>query len=101
MVYAGKRWSETLADCLLEMDFTPCKAEPDIWMRKKGDLYKYIASYLADLAIASKNPKEIIEELQTRHNFKSKGTGPPTSDVISIGLMMACSARNLEKPLRK
>ena len=78
MVYAGKRWSETLADCLLEMDFTPCKAEPDIWMRKKGDLYKYIASYLADLAIASKNPKEIIEELQTRHNFKSKGTGPIT-----------------------
>ena len=69
---AGKRWSERLADCLRETGFTPCKADPDIWMRKKGDLYEYIGSYVDDLSIA------IIEELQTKHNFKLNGTGPIT-----------------------
>ena len=41
---SGKRLSERLADYPQEMGFTPCKAEPDIWMRKKGYLYEYIGS---------------------------------------------------------
>jgi Reverse transcriptase (RNA-dependent DNA polymerase) len=60
------------------MGFKPCKAEPDIWMRKKGNLYEYIGSYVDDLAIAAQNPKEIIDELEKRHSFKLKGTGPIT-----------------------
>ena len=41
-------------------------------MRNKGDLYEYNGSYVDDLAIAAKDPKEIIEELQNKHNFKLK-----------------------------
>jgi hypothetical protein len=72
---SGLRWHERFADCLRSMGFTPSKAEPDIWMRDAGDVYEYIAVYVDDLAIAAKNPAEIIEVFQTIHNFKLKGTG--------------------------
>ena len=57
------------------MGFEPTKAEPDIWIRRKGDLYEYIGVYVDDLAIVSKDPEEIIRALTEDHGFKLKGTG--------------------------
>ena len=45
-------------------------------MHDKGDHYEYIAMYVDDLLIASRNPELIIEILMKEHNFKLKGTGP-------------------------
>jgi hypothetical protein len=45
-------------------------------MRKKGNMYKYIAVYVDDVAIAMKNPKEFMDILENRHKFKLKGTRP-------------------------
>jgi hypothetical protein len=73
---SGARWHDRFADCIREIGFFPCKAEPDIWMRKKDDLYEYIAVYVDDLAIAMKNPKDITDILEKKHKFKLKGTGP-------------------------
>jgi hypothetical protein len=40
-----------------------------------GDHYKYLASYIDNLAIASKNPQAIIDALEgAPNNFKLKGT---------------------------
>jgi Reverse transcriptase (RNA-dependent DNA polymerase) len=64
------------ADCIKELGFFPCKAEPDIWMQKKGSLYDYIAVYVDDLPIAMKSPKELTDILEKHHKFKLKGTGP-------------------------
>ena len=45
-------------------------------MRDAGDHYEYIAVYVDDLLIASKNPQGIIDQLQAKpHAFKLKGTG--------------------------
>jgi hypothetical protein len=57
------------------MGFFPCKAEPDIWMRRVDDHYEYIAMYVDDLAISSKDPKAITDILMNKYNFKLKGTG--------------------------
>ena len=57
------------------MGFTLSKADKDIWMRKRGDHYEYIAVYVDDLLIATKAPEEIIKELKETHGFKLKGTG--------------------------
>ena len=65
-----------LADCLRDMGFFLCKAEPDIWMREKDSLYEYIAVYVDDLAIAARNPEEITNTLMEKHDFKLKGAGP-------------------------
>jgi hypothetical protein len=43
------------------MGFFPCKAEPDIWMRRVNDHYEHIAMYVDDLAVSSKDPKAITD----------------------------------------
>jgi hypothetical protein len=76
---SGARWHDRLFDVLMDMGFTPSKAEADIWMRDCGDHYEYIACYVDDLMIVSKNPQTIIDSLQAKpHSFKLKGTGPCT-----------------------
>ena len=60
----------------MELGFFPCKVEPDIWLRRNGDVYEYIAVYVDDLAIAARNPKEICDILMKKYKFKLKGTGP-------------------------
>ena len=58
------------------MIFVLSFAEPDIWMRDMGDNYEYIATYVDDLTIASRNPQAIIDTLESEpNNFKLKGTG--------------------------
>jgi hypothetical protein len=76
---SGLRWHEKLADILRGMGFFPSRAEEDIWMRDMGDHYEYIAVYVDDLAIASKDPQKIIDSLEAKpHELKLKGTGPMT-----------------------
>ena len=76
---SGKCWHDRLHDVLRDMGFFPSKAEEDIWMRDQGDHYEYIAVYVDDLMIASKDPKGIIDALTSKpNNFKLKGTGPVT-----------------------
>jgi Reverse transcriptase (RNA-dependent DNA polymerase) len=31
---SGARWHDRFADCIRELGFFPCNAEPDIWMRR-------------------------------------------------------------------
>ena len=46
-------------------------------MRPQGDHYEYIAVYVDDLLIASRQPQSIIDQLTAKpHAFKLKGTGP-------------------------
>jgi hypothetical protein len=72
---SGQRWHERFAKCLKEMGFKPSKSEPDIWMRRNGDVYEYIATYVDDLAMALKDPKEFTDILMNKYGFKLKGTG--------------------------
>jgi hypothetical protein len=73
---SGARWHERFAECLRELSFHPCKAEPDIWMRKKQDQYEYVAVYVDDLAMAMLDPTEFTNALEVKYKFKLKGTGP-------------------------
>ena len=73
---SGLRWHERFADALRDNGFVPSRAEPDIWMRDKGDHYEYIAAYVDDLLIVSRNCQAVIDMLTNDCNFKLKGTGP-------------------------
>ena len=44
-------------------------------MCERGDQYKYIAVYVDNLRIVSKDPESIITALEKKYNFKLKGTG--------------------------
>ena len=71
---SGLRWSEKFSLCLRDMGFFASLADPCIWMRRVNDHYEYIAVYVDDLAIASKDPAGIIPCVG--YKFKLKGTGP-------------------------
>ena len=50
-----------------------------------GDHYEYIAMYVDDLTIASRNPRAIIDTLESKpNNFKLKGTG-------DINVLLGCN----------
>jgi hypothetical protein len=74
---SGKRWHDRLHNVLTDLGFKPSMADEDIWMKDMGDHYEYIAVYVDDPRITSKNPETIIESLESKLvNFKLKGTRP-------------------------
>ena len=74
---SGRCWHDRLFEVLWNMGFRPSKAESDIWMRDAGDHWEYVACYVDDLLIASREPQKIIDDLEGKpHKFKLKGTGP-------------------------
>ena len=70
----GLLWHEHLANSLQEMKFTNTKAENDIWMKRNGQNFIYIASYVDDLCLVAKEPEKIIYHLQNVCQYKLKGT---------------------------
>jgi hypothetical protein len=74
---SGQRWHDKLHDCMVDLGFMTCKAEPDVWMKQNGKIWEYVAVYVDDLAIAMKDPKFLISALTSSpYNFKLKGSGP-------------------------
>ena len=59
-----------------DMGFFPSKADGDVWMRKSGNIYEYVAVYVDDLAIAVKDPKSFTDQLIQKYNYKLKGVCP-------------------------
>ena len=67
---SGLRWSQRIHDIMLELNFTSCKADPCLWLRKMRDKYEYIAIYVNDLLITSPEPTAILQDLRQNSNSK-------------------------------
>ena len=74
----GACWHDKLFDTLQHMGFQPSKADPDTWMKPTddGQAYEYIAVYVDDLCVVSKDPGKIFQTLKNKYKFKLKGDGP-------------------------
>ena len=72
---SAARFHEPLSSKLRKMDFHPSKADFDLWMKQNGDHYEYIATYVDDLLVFSKDPMKIIEEIKNEYDLK--GVGKP------------------------
>ncbi|KAG7339890.1 hypothetical protein IV203_024940 [Nitzschia inconspicua] len=65
-------------DCLVALGLLPCRAKPDIWMRKNGELqvWEYIVLCIGDLAIVMQHPRVPIGSLTPKlFEFKLRGIG--------------------------
>jgi hypothetical protein len=71
---SSARFHEKFADTLLSMNFLPCKADPDVWMRDCDTHYEYVCMYVDDLAVMMKDPSLFFAELKVR-KYKLKGVG--------------------------
>ena len=56
------------------MDYKPSKADSDLWYKDKGDHYEYIARYVDDILVWSKDPMKIMDELKTIYTLKGVGS---------------------------
>ena len=63
---------------MLDMGFSPCKADPCVWLRKAkcATKYEYVAIYVDDLLIACDCASDFIHTLKRKRNLKIKGDGP-------------------------
>ena len=61
---SGARFHERFAETMRDMGFSPSHADPDVWMRDAGDVYKYLVVYVDDLVAVMKDPKAFFDELQ-------------------------------------
>jgi Reverse transcriptase (RNA-dependent DNA polymerase) len=72
---SSTRFHEHLSAKLRSMVYRPTKADTDFWIKYCGQHYEYIATYVDDVLVYSKNPMKIIEELQ--RDYILKGIGVP------------------------
>jgi hypothetical protein len=84
---SGARWHDKYVNCLRDLRFGQCKAEPDILMKENCNAYEYIAVYANDLAIAINDLQEFISLLENKHKLELKGTGPIT---VHLGMNFVC-----------
>jgi hypothetical protein len=55
------RFHEHLSESLLRLGFEKTKHDPDSWMVDNSSLYKYLATYVDDILIWSKDPMAFIK----------------------------------------
>ena len=63
---AGRDFRNHLCECISHLGFTPCLADPDVWMREsqKADgktYWEYVLLYVDDAHVISYNAKYILE----------------------------------------
>ena len=62
------------------MGFTPCEANPDVWMRPTPTHYahyEYVCVYVDDIMMFGKYPQDFFTDLTDKYNYHLKGVGPP------------------------
>ena len=70
---SAARFHEHLAESLLRLGFTRTKHDNDLWMINKTSHYGYLATYVDDILIWSKDPMGVIKSLEKIYVFKNVG----------------------------
>jgi hypothetical protein len=65
------RFHEHLAESLLRLGFKKTKHDPDLWMIDKKSNYEYLAAYVDDILIWSKDPMSVIMSLEKIYLLKN------------------------------
>jgi hypothetical protein len=61
---ASRLWNKNIDSYLREMNFVPTAADPCLYVRKDSDDLSYIALYVDDLVIATKDP-QVMEKIKS------------------------------------
>jgi hypothetical protein len=70
---SASRFHERLSELLLRLGFKKTKHDPDSWMVDKLSYYEYLATYVDDIIIWSKDPIAVIKSLEKVYILKSLG----------------------------
>jgi hypothetical protein len=67
------RFYEHLSESLLRLGFKKTKHDPELWMVDKSSHYEYLATYVDDILIWSKDPMAVLKALEKTYMLKSVG----------------------------
>jgi hypothetical protein len=67
---SAARFHEHLSESLLRLGFKKTKHDPDLWMVEKSSHYEYLATYVDDILIWSKDSMEVIKSLEKTYMLK-------------------------------
>jgi hypothetical protein len=70
---SAARFHEHLTESLLILGFLTTKHDPDLWMVDNSSHYEYLATYVDDILIWSKDPMAVIKALEKTYMMKSVG----------------------------
>ena len=75
---SARQWNLTLGDSIRGMGFSPTRSDPDLWMKmaNDGDHYEYIATYVDDLIIISKNPEKYMDTIKKIYPVRNEEESP-------------------------
>ena len=71
---SSARFHEHLSAKLRSMNFKPSLADADLWMRDAGDHYEYVATYVDDLLVWSRDCDSIIDTVKDQYILKGVGS---------------------------
>jgi hypothetical protein len=70
---SAARFYEHVNDSLLRLCFKKIKHDPDLWMVDKLSHYEYLATYVDEILIWSKDPMTVIKALEKTYMLNSVG----------------------------
>jgi hypothetical protein len=70
---SADRFHEHVSETLLILRLKETKHDPDLWMVDKSSNYEYLATYVDNIHIWSKDPMAIIKLLEKVYMLKSLG----------------------------
>ena len=84
---SSARFHEHLSAALKKLGFRPSKADADLWIKKVDNHYEYIARYVDDVIVFSKQPMDVIIELKKTYTMKDVGRPQYYlgGDVVQLG----------------
>ena len=71
---SAARFHEHLSAKLRSLDFVPTTADTDFWRKDCGDHYEFVATYVDDLLVYSRDPMSLIEKIKEDYILKGIGT---------------------------
>ncbi len=68
-----------LADCMMHLGFTPCLADPDLWMRPADGVsyYAYVLLYVDNILVVHHDATDVLLRLDKYFKMKSRSIGDP------------------------
>ena len=79
---AGRDFRNHLRECMEMLGYSPCLADPDLWMREAvhsdgSEYYEYVLLYVDDTLCISEYPKEALLQIDKYFPMKRGSIGPP------------------------
>ena len=81
---AGASFRNHLADCMKQMGYRSCLADPDLWMKpmtRKGDgleYYEYILLYVDDVLAIGEDPENVLKKVDKYFGLKPGSMADPS-----------------------